>query len=71
MLRFYLLLPLPFIPVIPIIASDFVVMIPLLMLYMLGLGPVFSIIQESPMCPSCGADIERPPRSAMARLLGY
>ncbi|MCA9706950.1 MAG: hypothetical protein KDK70_13940 [Myxococcales bacterium] len=70
-LRGYLLLPLPFVPVLPIIASDYVVMIPMLMVYMLGLGPVFAIIQEAPTCAGCGANLERPPRSAMARLLGY
>ncbi len=68
--RFYLLLPIPFIPFLPIIASDYVVMIPLLMAYMIGLGPVFSVIQDAPTCRECGANVEVPPRSRFARLLG-
>jgi hypothetical protein len=55
----YLLLPLPFVPVLPIMAADYVVSLPLLMLYMLGLGRVFSIIRDPPTCVPCGAVIAK------------
>jgi len=57
----YLLLVVPFIPVLPIIAADYVVMIPTLMLYMLGLGPVFAVIRDPPMCVDCGALLSKAP----------
>lgn len=53
--RAYPLLIVPFIPALPIIASDFAVMLPLLMLYMLGAGPVIGILREPPLCNECGA----------------
>lgn len=53
--RAYPLLILPFIPVLPIIAADFAVCLPLLMLYMLGAGPVIGILREPPLCNECGA----------------
>jgi hypothetical protein len=56
--RGYLLAPLPFIPVLPIMAADYVVCLPLLMVYLLGLGPAFAIIKDPPTCPDCGAMVE-------------
>jgi hypothetical protein len=61
----YLLLIVPFIPVLPIIAADYVVMIPTLMFYMLGLGPVFAIIREPPTCAECGALLSKHPLPAL------
>jgi hypothetical protein len=51
----YLLVPVPFLPIIPLAASDYVVSIPMMMLYMLGLGPVFAIVRDPPTCRDCGA----------------
>lgn len=56
--KLYFLLPIPFIPLLPIIASDFAVMIPLTMLYMLGAGSALRFVTEKPQCPGCGALVE-------------
>jgi hypothetical protein len=61
----YLLLIVPFIPLLPIIAADYVVMIPSLMLYMLGLGPVFAVIRDPPTCNECGALLPKAPLPAL------
>ena len=61
----YCFLVVPFIPFLPIIASDSVVMIPTLMIYMLGLGPVFSIIRDPPTCVECGALLSKAPLPAV------
>ena len=53
--RYYFLLPIPFVPLLPIIASDFIVMIPLTMLYMMGVGPALGLAMQKPTCPECGA----------------
>ncbi len=55
----YCFLVVPFIPLLPIIASDFVVMLPALMVYMLGLGPVFAVIRDPPTCAECGGLLSR------------
>ncbi|MBV1858038.1 MAG: hypothetical protein KUG77_06470 [Nannocystaceae bacterium] len=57
--RLYFLLPIPFVPLLPIIASDFMVMIPLMMLYLLGAGAAFRFSSQKPTCPECGAFVER------------
>lgn len=62
--RLYPLLIVPFIPVLPIIAADFVVMIPMLMIYMLGAGPVIAILREPPLCNECGAMTTALPKPA-------
>lgn len=56
----YLLIIIPLIPLFPFIASDYVVCIPLTMIYMMGLGPVLGIIKQRPTCCECGAYIPRP-----------
>ena len=58
----YLLIPVPFIPVLPIMASDYVVMLPLLMWYLLGIGPVLAIVKDKPVCRECGAFVSLPGR---------
>ena len=58
--RYYFLLPVPFVPLIPMIASDFMVMIPLSMVYMLGVGPALGIAMQKPTCPDCGAHVPKP-----------
>lgn len=56
--RLYFLLPIPFIPLAPLIASDYIVMIPLSMLYMIGVGSALRFATEKPTCPSCGVFVE-------------
>jgi len=50
----YFWLGVPFIPLTPIIGSDYVVMLPLTMLYILGFGPAYGIVKEPPKCLECG-----------------
>ena len=57
--RVYLFLWVPFVPILPIMASDYVVSLPILMLYMLGIGPILAIVQDSATCTECGANVER------------
>lgn len=64
--RYYPLLIVPFIPVLPIIAADFAVMLPLLMIYMVGAGPVIGILRDPPECSDCGAIVKALPRPARA-----
>jgi hypothetical protein len=64
--RAYPLLIVPFIPALPIIASDFAVMLPMLMIYMLGLGPVIGILRDPPLCEGCGAIAKVLPKPARA-----
>ena len=61
--RGYPLLIVPFLPVIPIIAADFAVMIPLLMVYMLGAGQVIAILRDPPLCDDCGAIVKAMPKA--------
>ena len=58
----YLFIPIPFIPVMPIMMSDYVVMLPLAMWYMLGIGPVLAIVKDKPVCQECGAFVTLPGR---------
>ena len=63
MARWYPMLIVPFLPVIPIIAADYVVMIPMLMVYMLGMGPVLAILRDPPLCDDCGAIVKAMPKA--------
>lgn len=65
--RGYPLLILPFLPFIPIIAADYVVMIPMLMVYMLGAGPVLAILRDPPLCDDCGAIVQAIPAKALPK----
>lgn len=53
--KLYFVIPLPFLPLFPIIAADFTVMLPLVMLYLIGVGPVLSLVRAPPLCTECGA----------------
>lgn len=55
----YFFLGVPFIPFIPIIGSEFIVMLPLTMLYLSGMGPALSVIRAPASCDECGADVEK------------
>ncbi|MCA9662321.1 MAG: hypothetical protein KC486_28535 [Myxococcales bacterium] len=64
--KVYFLLGAPFIPLLPIIGSDFAVMLPLTMVYLIGLGPALAVIRAPAFCDDCGAFIETPRSSAQA-----
>ena len=54
----YFWLGVPFIPLSPIIGADYVVMLPLTMIYVLGFGPALGVIREPPKCCECGAVVD-------------
>lgn len=60
----YVLLGVPFIPALPIIGSDFAVMLPMLMVYVVGLGSALGVIREPPKCCDCGAVVAHRASSA-------
>ena len=55
LLKAYFLMPLALVPAYPILASDYVVAIPMMMLYMLGIGPALVITKDPALCAECGA----------------
>lgn len=55
LLKGYFFLPLALVPLYPILASDYVVAIPMMMLYMLGIGPALVITKDPALCVECGA----------------
>ncbi len=65
--RAYFFLGVPFIPLLPIIGSDFAVMLPLTMLYLLGIGSARRVLDEPASCDECGADVEARPRRFVSR----
>jgi len=55
-LKVYLYLPaFMLLPLLPFLAGDFVVTLPLMMVYMLGIGPALTITRDPPACGPCGA----------------
>ena len=58
--KLYALIWIPIVPILPMMASDYVVSLPLLMVYMLGFGPVYALISENPECNECGAYVKNP-----------
>ena len=56
----YFLLGLPFIPLAPIIGSEFSVMLPMTMVYLIGFGPALGVLREPPKCCECGAVTDDP-----------
>ena len=60
----YLAIPILLTPILPIMASDYVVALPTLMIYCFGIGPVLAIITDKPTCAECGCEMDkwgRPP----------
>lgn len=55
--KYYFWIGVPFIPLSPIIGADYVVMLPLTMIYILGFGPAWGILKEPPKCIECGAAV--------------
>jgi hypothetical protein len=60
-LRAYFFLPLALLPAFPMLASDYVVALPMCMLYMLGIGPALVIVRDPPICAQCGALLDPRP----------
>lgn len=56
---YFLVPPLLLVPLAPFLAGDYVVTLPLMMVYMLGFGPALSIVRDPPTCGDCGAFIPR------------
>lgn len=54
---YFIVPPLFLVPAAPFLAGDYVVTIPLMMVYMLGFGPALSIVRDPPLCGECGAFI--------------
>ena len=55
----YFYIPLMLLPALPFLAGDFAVSLPLIMAYMLGIGPALDIVRAPPLCATCGALIPR------------
>jgi hypothetical protein len=55
LLKGYFFMPLALVPAYPILASDYVLAIPMMMLYMLGIGPALVITKDPALCVECGA----------------
>ncbi len=53
--KLYFALPLPFVPLFPIMAADYFVCLPGIMVYLLGIGPVLAILRDPLHCTDCGA----------------
>lgn len=64
--RLYLFVWIPLVPLYPIIASEYTVCIPLLMVYLAGFGPVLSILNDPAACQECDADVHVEPRGVRA-----
>ena len=64
--RLYFLIPLFLLPASPFLAGDFAVSLPLMMAYMVGMGPVLAIVRETPTCAECGALILPPEHASTA-----
>lgn len=58
-MKAYFIIPMMLLPMLPFLAGDFAVSLPLIMAYMLGIGPALAIVQEPPTCTTCGALIPR------------
>jgi len=58
----YFIVPILLTPAVPFLAGDFAVSLPLIMAYMLGIGPVLSVIRDPATCGECGALIPLPVR---------
>jgi hypothetical protein len=54
-LKAYLYIPVAILPAFPFLAGDFAVSLPLMMVYMLGIGPVLRVVRDPPTCSECGA----------------
>jgi len=54
-LKGYFFIPLALVPFYPLLASDYVLAIPMMMLYMLGIGPALVITKDPALCVECGA----------------
>ncbi|MBK8261162.1 MAG: hypothetical protein IPK80_07450 [Nannocystis sp.] len=56
--RIYFFVGLPFIPLLPFIGAEFMVLIPLTMLYLSGIGAALRVRGEAARCDECNNDVE-------------
>lgn len=47
-------------PILPIMAADYFVCLPMFMLYLVGMGPAMKLIKGPPTCVDCGAYVSEP-----------
>ena len=59
LMKGYLLIPIALLPVYPFAAADWVFCIPILMAYMMGIGPALSIVRDPATCSDCGAFVPK------------
>jgi hypothetical protein len=62
-LKGYFFMPVLLVPIFPFVAWDYVFFLPVMMLYVVGMGPALSIIRDPATCAVCGAYI---PAASMA-----
>jgi hypothetical protein len=62
--RAYLILPIALLPVLPFVAGDYLVSLPVMMAYMLGIGPLLVIVKDPAVCAHCGALLDPPGKPA-------
>lgn len=54
-LKAYFYLPIALVPLFPFLAWDYVVSLPVMLLYVMGMGPALSIVRDPATCSECGA----------------
>ena len=59
-LKAYFVLPVLLVPLFPFLAWDYVFSLPVMMLYVVGMGPALSIIKDPATCSVCGAYVPAP-----------
>jgi hypothetical protein len=64
--KLYLYMPIILVPAFPFIAWDYVIALPIFMLYMMGIGPVLMIVRDPGVCCECGALVANEHRRALA-----
>lgn len=64
--KYYLYMPIVLVPAFPFLAFDYVVALPICMLYMLGIGPVLMLVRDPALCCECGALVDEHARPALA-----
>jgi hypothetical protein len=61
LMKGYMMIPIALLPIYPFAASDFMVSLPLIMIYLMGIGPAMAILRDPATCTECGALIPKRP----------
>lgn len=64
--KLYLYMPIILVPAFPFIAWDYIIALPVFMLYMLGIGPALMVVRDPGVCCECGALVSNEHRRAHA-----